>query len=39
MKVPFEGHPLKILRKIFEKQGKTQKFRLIYLDLALIKLN
>ena len=35
----FENTPLKISGKIFEKQGKTQKIRLILLNLALIKLN
>ena len=30
---------LEILKFYFEKPGKTEKFRLIYLDLALIKLD
>ena len=35
----FENIPLKILEIIFEKPGKTEKIRLIELDLALIMPN
>ena len=35
----FENIPLKILEIIFEKPGKTEKIRLIWLDLALIMTN